>query len=516
MPHNTENMWEEAGGESVPGEIISIVDHLSKLDGLEYEQQRKAKADQLGVRTSALDKAVKEHRKEQGGDARGRALNLYEPEPWPEAVDGDDLLNSLVTALRRYLALGDGAAEAMALWVVHAHAIGATQISPRLAVTSPEKRCGKSTALSVLQQLVNKPLPAANITAAALFRAVEAVEPTLLIDEADTFLRDSDELRGILNSGHNKTSAFVIRVVGDDHEPRQFTTWAPVAIAMIGKLPDTLEDRAIPIQMRRKRPDEAVARFRPDQTDLLKDLASMAARWVADNTVALEKADPAMPSGLNDRAADNWRPLLAIADRAGGDWPELARTTAIKLTVANQDEGSAKILLLADFQKMFENRDRIWTVDALEILQAMEDRPWPEWSRGKPVSARQLARLLSGFGIKSKLVRIGPGDPKKGYEKTAFDDAFARYTPAQKVTELQPKETGAYSDNLSVTTENLVTHGNGLKAAKNNDCNLVTDENPQNRDEWEERAAVLEFEGGLSREDAERQSRQQCKQGVRT
>jgi len=471
--------------ENDPGVIISIVDHLSKLDRLEYEQQRKKMAKQLNVRATELDKAVKDRRKEGGSDARGRSLELPEPEPWPDPVDGADLLNRLVTALSQYLILGDGAVDAISLWIIHAHAIDATQISPRLAITSPEKRCGKSTVLNVLQPLVPKPLPVANITAAALFRTVEAVEPTLLIDEADTFLRDSDDLRGILNSGHCKTSAFVIRVVGDDHEPRQFTTWAPVAIAMIGKLPDTLEDRSIPIQMRRKRPDEVVTRFRADQTDHLKDLASMATRWVADNMVKLQKADPSTPPGLHDRAADNWRPLLAIADLAGDDWPELARTTALNLSVVEDGDGSAKTQLLADLKTIFEEtgRDQISTVDILEKLIDMEDRPWPEWYRGKPLSSRQLAKLLKPFSVSPGTIRTS-GGTMKGYRLETFKDAFTRYLPSQSVTPPQPAETSHLSPNLSVTSEPDVTDRKTPKPAVPEDCDGVTDRNTQKGDVW--------------------------------
>ena len=160
----------------------------------------------------------------------------------------------------RYLALPEHGAVKLALWTVHAHAFEASFVTPRLAITSPQKGCGKTTVLDLLSGLVPKPLQAANVTAAAVFRTIEAKRPTLLVDEADTFLAENEELRGVLNSGHTRNGA-VIRVVEHegDFEPRQFSTWAPVAIAKIGKLPGTLEDRSIKLEMRRASPGEVKA-----------------------------------------------------------------------------------------------------------------------------------------------------------------------------------------------------------------------------------------------------------------
>ncbi len=224
-------------------------------------------------------------------------------------MDGAELLDAIAKAITGYVVMPFASAVSAALWGVHAHAFEASYISPRLAITSPEKRCGKTTLLRLMQALVPKPLPAANITAAALFRTVEAVRPSLLIDEADTFLKENEELRGVINSGH-ASDGQVIRLVGDGFEPRAFSTWCPTAIAAIGSLPGTIEDRSILIAMRRRRPDEPVARFRPDRVSHLHDLSRKAARWTADNALALRDVDPAVPSELHDRAADNWRPLL--------------------------------------------------------------------------------------------------------------------------------------------------------------------------------------------------------------
>src|SRR5439155_9748838 len=138
-------------------------------------------------------------------------------------------------------------------------------------IGSPEKGCGKSTLLDVLSRLVPKPRGASGITAAALFRVIDAYCPTLLLDEADSYARDNEDLRGVLDAGHRRDGA-VIRTVGEDHEPRQFSAWAPVALAAIGHLPGTIEDRSIKIGLRRRRPDEPIEPLRLDRTDALEKL----------------------------------------------------------------------------------------------------------------------------------------------------------------------------------------------------------------------------------------------------
>ena len=308
----------------------------------------------------------------------------------------------------------------------------AAQISPILVITSPEKRFAKTLNLEILEHTVSKPLPAANVTTAAIFRTVEKYRPTLLIDEADSFLRYNDELRGVLNSGHRRSSAIVVRTVGEKHEPRTFSTWCPKAIALIGSLSGTLEDRAIIIHQRRKAPGEHVERWRRDRISAdMETLRRKAARWVDDHLCELRDADPEMPPELNDRAADNWRPLLAIADAAGGEWPQQARMAARVLSGgANEEENSARIQLLADIRDLFDSRevDRIPSSEIVEALVEMEERPWPEWKKGKPLTPRQLASILSNFGVKPKVLWVSEKSVR-GYQRSDLEETFSRYTP---------------------------------------------------------------------------------------
>jgi hypothetical protein len=461
-------------------DTMETVARLAAMPPIEYDRVREVEAERLKVRVSTLDKEVAEalgrvQHQSQSVDAGDEFL--IDPEPWPEPVDGADLLDRITSMANAHLVLPKGGAEAMALWIIHAHAHDCFVISPVLSFTSPTPECGKTTCLTYTGALVPRPCPSSNITTAALFRAVEKWQPTLLIDEADTFLKSSDDLRGVLNSGHQRANAFVLRTAGDDHEPRRFRTWAPKAVALIGKLPPTLASRAINIELRRKMADEVVLPLRADRLDHLTPLRRQAARWVADNVTALRAADPEMPPALSGRAADNWRPLIAIADVAGGEWPARARRVAEELG-GRRAEQTASVMLLEDIQRIFadEGIDRIPSQELTTKLAKMEDRPWVEWRNDKPITPRQVAKLLEQFKVKPDTIQIGSGTAK-GYMLEQFANAFARYTPLQSVTPEQVNKINGLRANQSVTTQSHVTDGNREKTNDFNGCYGVTDEN---------------------------------------
>ncbi len=263
------------------------------------------------------------------------------------------------------------------------------------------------------------------------------MRPTLLIDEADTFLGDNEELRGILNSGHRKVG-HVVRTVGDDFEPCTFSTHCPVAIAQIGTLPDTLADRSIQISMKRRAPGEAVSRFRGGRTPELAEAARKAARWVADNAEAIRECDPVIPDAIYNRAADNWEPLLAIAEVAGADVAARGRQAALA-TCGFEEELSQGAALLADIRGVFEDKDteRMTSADLVAALVAMADRPWGECNRVKPLTQSGLARKLKDFKIRPEM--IGPKARRvSGYTLKSFEDSFARYIPAFQAHILTP------------------------------------------------------------------------------
>jgi putative DNA primase/helicase len=461
------------------------IKRLARLNAIEYEHERDPAAKRLGMRVPILDSLVKKERSEAVNTlGQGRPLELPSIEPWPETVNGAELLSDICAALRHHLVLPTGCAEILALWVVHTHVFQCFAHSPRLAITSPEKGCGKTTTLDILNELVARPLPTSNATAAAIFRTIEKAEPTLLIDEADTFLRDNEELRGILNAGHRRGGQ-ILRTVGEDHEPRQFSTWAPAAIAMIGRLPDTLEDRAVLISLRRKKPKERVHQFRSDRCDGLKVLARKIARLAVDSREALSAADPDTGT-LANRVADNWRPLLAIADLICGEWPSLARTIAEAAETGKQDQSRRSMVLrdIRDFFAAHPGVDRVRSIELADALGKLENRPWSEWRNGKPMTPAALARLLGPFRISPGTKREG-NSTFKGYLVSDFVEAFESYLPDETVTRSQANIHGLCEPSESVTREQAVTVS---KVSQSNDdrlCDGVTVRADMEEEIWE-------------------------------
>jgi hypothetical protein len=408
-----------------------LINVLARKAPTEYDLVRAEAAEALGLRKGTLDDMIAEQRKALGDK------NADEPAHWRvspalEMIDGADLLDRMRAVFRRYIVLPLGADIALALWVMHAWTHEAFEISPIACLTSPTKRCGKTNVLILLEFLTPRSELSANVTSASVFRYIEELRPTLLIDEADSFLGDNDELRGILNSGHTKAAASVIRVVeeGGKHSVKRFSTWAPKAIALIKQLPDTLADRSIVVRLMRKPRDALVERLRKRDCDEFKELRSRAARWADDHTARLVDRDPLVPDTLHDRAADNWRPLLAIADLVGGRWPQLARQAACQLTDVEQD-GATNVTLLRDIRTAFGDAEVMKSVDLVAKLTADPESPWSEYNRGKPLTQRGLARLLADFDIFPEEVHP-PGLPHgKGYKRLRFEELWAAYSTSE-------------------------------------------------------------------------------------
>jgi Protein of unknown function (DUF3631) len=417
---------------------------LASLPPIKYEQERETAATLLDVRVQVLDREVQKLRKKHQESAQGQPFEIPQPKPWPHSVDGAKLLTQLASEVTRYMVLPDHAPETVALWIVHTYCFDYFMHSPRLAIKSPEKRCGKTTLLDFLNSTVARPLSAANMTHATVFRIIAKAQPTLLIDEADTFLTGNDDLRGVLNAGHRKNGA-VLRTVGDGYEPRRFSCWAPIAIALIGKLPGTLEDRSVSVTLRRKRPRERVEAFRSDRVDHLTALASKALRWSLDHEEALRAADPDLGE-LHNRVADNWRPLIAIADEAGGPWPEQGRKIA-NAAAAGGVEHEVSTQLLADIKALFDDhRSKSFDHDVAALrsreiiahLVGIEGRQWAEWGRqAKPITENALARLLHPYGIAPTTLNLGGTERPRGYSWVQFRDAFETYLDEASNPEIQ-------------------------------------------------------------------------------
>lgn len=409
-------------GTETPDDVIQ---RLAALPAVQYDRVRKIEAEALGIRPGTLDKLVVAVRK----DDVNTGLVFDEVEPWPDPINPAQLLTDISDVVRRFIVCQEETADAVALWSAMTWLMEVVQVAPLAIITAPEKRCGKSQLLFLLGRLVSRPLTASNISPAALFRSIDAWKPTLLVDEADSFMRENEELRGLLNCGHTRDSAYIVRTVGEDFTPKKFNVWGAKALAGIGHLADTLMDRSILLELRRKLPHEQVDRLRYAEPGLFDDLAAKLARFAHDYSEDVRRARPALPESLNDRAQDNWEPLLAIAEVAGGVWTDLARKAALKLSGADNPSQSIGTELLMDIQEVFDAKrvTRITTADLITALCGDDEKPWITFNRGKPMNPRQLARKLDGYGIKSKNLKIGYGDVKKGFDSNQFEEAFSRY-----------------------------------------------------------------------------------------
>jgi putative DNA primase/helicase len=388
--------------------LRSLAPRLTDADDIRRATVREAalkKLDEIGISAPAklIDAAMP---RASSGDLQDKALLLREIAPHADPVTGAELLIDLCRAIRRYVVADNTDLVAIAFWCVHAYAIDAFAISPFLNLSSPEKGCGKSTTLTVLSYLLPRPLLSASVSPAAIFRAIELYKPAFLIDEADTFQNLNEELRGLLNASHLRPSAQVIRTVGDDHEPRAFSTWCPKAIALIGRLPDTLDDRSIVINMRRRKRGEACERFSAiDPHPELEELSQKIARWVQDNFDLLRQARPAA-DGVDLCLYDNWMPLLAVADLAGATWPRWARIAASRFVAKASDSLSVKVELFADAAEIMRNVDRMSSEQLVEALNAMPDRPWLAKE-----ALRSSSRISRGKSCRRAALQMHPARP---------------------------------------------------------------------------------------------------------
>jgi hypothetical protein len=368
------------------------------------------------------------------------------------------VLDAVAIVLDRYVAWpGARHRDAVALWIAHTYVFDRFDITPRLAVLSPQKECGKTRVMELVKFLSRRARFQLTMSAAYMFRIIEESAPTLLVDEADTIFGshqkndNHEDLRGLLNGGWER-GATVGKMVGEGAGmvPKDFATFAPVALAGIGDfLPDTVAHRAVIIRMRRRAPDESVEPMRQRRAVArTAPLARRLAAWAHRVAEQLEDADPEMPDGIVDRAADVWMPLVAIGDTAAGTWPARARKACTTLNAARtEDDPSTGTKLLADIREAFEwakatNRpviDRVHSADLVEWLNALDERSWGGWNKDKGIRPVDLAKQLGSYGITSKNVRIGEVQ-KKGYELEQFTDAFTRYLPPTPGTSVPPSQ----------------------------------------------------------------------------
>lgn len=349
-----------------------------------------------------------------------------------------DLLDALVNFLCEYVVMSAAQAGAAALWAAHTHALDAFETTPFLAVNSPEKRCGKTRLLDALELVVARPWRTIMPSEAVLFRKIAADAPTLMLDETDAVFDkrngSTEPLRALLNAG-NRRGTSVPRCVGPSMQLVDFSTFSAKALAGIGDLPDTVADRSIVIRLARKRPDEAARRFRRREAlDQAEPLQQELASWALDAIADLETSRPTIPGALDDRAEEAWEPLLAIAELAGGNWPERAWQAALELSASREAEDeSLGPCLLRDVRDVFANRgvDRLSSANLAASLNEIEESPWGD-IRGKELNARSLAQRLKRFSVRPRTIRLEDGSTPKGYLLEQFEDAFSRYLGASE------------------------------------------------------------------------------------
>ncbi len=380
----------------------------------------------------------------------------------PPAWDGDAaaLLDDVAAFLRSYVAFPSAhAGVAVMLWAAHTHLVAHFDSTPRLALLSPEKQCGKSRVLELLELLCAGAETLSDASPAYLYRRIDHGPVTILLDEADAIWKrgktdeTAEALRSVVNAGHRK-SATVGRVEmnGQSASLVRFKVYAPAAAAGIGTLPDTILDRAVVLHMRRRAPDEVVRQYRERVTRPEGEaLAVQLAAWAATAPGRVGDPWPKMPPGVADRAADAWEPLLMVADLAGGDWPELARQACAAFVVgARDDAASLGTRLLADLRHIFGSADALFTQTILDRLHALGESPWADYSYGKPFSARDLADMLNEHQVKSRQLRIGE-DSRKGYRRADLEDSWARYLPSPGSETAETSETPLASNVSAVS-----------------------------------------------------------------
>jgi putative DNA primase/helicase len=494
------------------------IERLAALDMIDYDVARVEAAKRLGVRASVLDRAVAKKRRELGLDTaeddsgQGRAVKITDVLSWHEPVGGDQIATTLAASVKTYAVLPDAAADAIALWILHTWLVNEFTISPRLAITSPTKGCGKTTVLRLLNQLARRPKRAGSISPPALFRAVEHFQPTLLLDESEKYIEHGSDLHALLNEGHCKGGT-VLRVLGEKLELREFAVFGAVAFARNGRLPDDLEQRSIIIEMQRRRADEQLAELREDRAESLHRAARMCVRWAEDNSAYVADCEPDMGELIN-RDADNWRVLFTIADMVGADWPERIRDAAAVL--APRESESTGPLLLGDIRTAFDekNTDRLASAELCEVLTGMEARPWGEWraSKGaspKPITPIQLAKLLKPFGVApTGTIRVGDRTAK-GYYRHQFEGLWERYLSGDGVNQPSHRhntdEMGTSCTFQNVTPESDVTDQKCEKPASNGHCDGVTDQKGENGSDAQSAEIyppVCEYCGGPEKPDA--------------
>ena len=430
----------------------------------------------------------------EGGDGKpGRPVEWDDPVPWPEPVDGAALLGEIKAKVEHYADLPGGGADAVTLWALYTWTFESFSVSPNLMVTAPERESGKTRVTELLSWMVRRAKPVSDASAAAIIRGIERDRPTLLFDEAQSFLKRKadDPIRGVLLASFSRRFAYVERVEGESHDVRAFSTFTPKAMngRNLARVDDMLTSRSIVLSMTRA--TRRLPELRDDRDPVGLDMRRRCARWAADNAAALREADPDVGERMG-RSAQVWRPLFALADAAGGDWPAMARTAADALSAsaaAVADGETLGTMLLADVREVFRDLgdpERIQSKDLDKALIALPERPWATLRPGdKPMSATKRGLMLKDYGIQPKNSRVN-GSVVKVYERVAFEEAWSGYLSelpgSEPATSLQPCKTSDFVNPQPATDAGDVAGSISPESLENKGCSDVAGWNTGNRE----------------------------------
>jgi hypothetical protein len=385
---------------------------------------------------SEIDRSVAKVKQQRPEEQAQRDAEHAERVAAGKGIDGAALLDRVYEFIGRFVVYPDRHAQvAHVLWAAHCHLIGCFETTPRLAFLSPELGSGKTRGLEITELLVPNPVLAVNVSPAYLVRRIGLEGGvTVLFDEVDTVFgpraKDANEdVRSLLNSGYRR-GAVVGRCVmqGSVAITEELPSFAPVALAGLGRLPDTVLSRSVVIRMQRRAPDEPITPCRRrNHAGEGQRLCGQLASWAA--VVASRITVPNMPAEIVDRDADCWEALLAVAEAAGGHWPDTARCCAVALVLALREEGEERLglRLLADMRTVLGDDEQAATTTILDKLHALDESPWAD-IHGKPLNDRGLATRLRPYRIKPRTIRVGEATPR-GYRRADFVNAWKRYLP---------------------------------------------------------------------------------------
>jgi hypothetical protein len=438
-----------------PEAMLSFNGHIIQLsritDAVAFAKKRKAIAEVFkseGIGVGVVDDEVKKLRRAETAAAAAAASGdegSYEPPKDPEwegEVDLGAALDSAVAAMPRFLVAPAYVYDTTALWSANTYLVQSEEIglpvAPQLGFQSLVENSGKSVAIEIVATIAHRGYLRASYTAATLFRRINQDLVTPCLSEFHNILGDKDkDLLAIIDACHRRSEAYVDRTETDPQGKRyvvSYKCWASLAWGAIGAVPREAQSRSIILFLQAALPDESHAL---DHSIILQDKALIdVRRQLAKWSVTIKKLPtPEMPKFLFNRAADNFRPLFAIAQLAGGDWPQRIRDAAEAISKIER-KPSLQVRLLTGITGVLEPTvdKRLATGELIDALCEDEENGWQEANHGKRINEYWLRENLRGLIDPPGSLRWREGsdesDPKiRGYALFQFNDAVLRYLP---------------------------------------------------------------------------------------